>query len=67
MPLMSGIDALCEILNLNEKARVIFVSADESVKGQTIALGAKEFIKKPFDIYHLQNVIKEVMNLEIEE
>ena len=50
MPLMSGIDALSEILDYNKNAQVIFVSADEAVREQTIALGARDFIKKPFDI-----------------
>lgn len=64
MPLMSGIDALGEILDFNRNARVIFVSADEAVKEQTIALGAREFIKKPFDIRQLLIAIEKVMNLE---
>ncbi len=65
MPLMSGIDALIEILAFNKNAKVIFISADEAVKEQTIALGARGFIKKPFDIHQLLIVIKNVMNLEI--
>ena len=53
------------ILDYNKNAQVIFVSADEAVREQTIALGARDFIKKPFDIHQLLIVIEKVLNLKI--
>ncbi|MFX0073207.1 MAG: response regulator, partial [Candidatus Hermodarchaeota archaeon] len=65
MPLMSCIDALIEILAIDRNARIIFVSADDAIKEQTIQLGALEFIRKPFDIHQLLIVIEKIMNSEM--
>lgn len=46
-----GIDVLTEIMNINPETVVIIISAVgyEDVKDECIALGAKSYIKKPFD------------------
>ncbi len=53
MPLKNGIDASKEILLLDNKARIIFVSADGSVKEEALSIGATDFFNKPLDLFKL--------------
>ena len=50
MPNMDGIEALREIMSVDKKARVIMISdAGQQQKiDEAMAIGAKEFITKPF-------------------
>jgi two-component system chemotaxis response regulator CheY len=50
MPIKNGIDALKEILKIDEQARVIMVSADRSLKNIAKSVGAMGFIEKPFSM-----------------
>lgn len=56
-----GIDVLTEIININPEAVVIIISAVgyEDVKDECIALGAKSYIKKPFDTKDLLEILEE--------
>ena len=56
-----GIDVLTEIMNINPEAVVIIISAVgyEDVKDECIELGAKSYIKKPFDTKDLLQVLEE--------
>lgn len=47
MPLKNGIEATMEILELDENARILFVSADVSVKAKALEIGAVGFLQKP--------------------
>jgi two-component system chemotaxis response regulator CheY len=58
MPVMNGIDAMVEILRINKNSKIIFASADASVKEQAISMGATAFLNKPLDIQELIDVIK---------
>ncbi|MCK4384108.1 MAG: response regulator, partial [Candidatus Lokiarchaeota archaeon] len=53
MPVKNGMDALKEILIINNCAIVIFASADKSVKEEVLSMGAHSFKQKPFDIDYL--------------
>jgi two-component system chemotaxis response regulator CheY len=48
MPIMNGVDATKEILRINPKQKVIFVSADVLVEKEARDAGAIEFLPKPF-------------------
>jgi two-component system chemotaxis response regulator CheY len=56
-----GIDVLTEIMNINPEAVVIVISASgyENLKDECIALGAKSYIKKPFETETLLKVLEE--------
>ena len=56
-----GINVLTEIMNINPEAFVIIISAVgyEDVKDKCIELGAKSYIKKPFDTKTLLQVLEE--------
>ncbi len=57
MPIMNGIDAMKHILNIEKNIEIIFISADVSVKEVALSIGAKIFLKKPFDINKLQTIL----------
>lgn len=48
MPVMNGVDATKEIMRMNPKQKVIFVSADVLVEKEARDAGAVDFLPKPF-------------------
>jgi len=56
-----GINVLTEMMNINPEAYVIVVSAVgyEDVKDKCIKLGAKSYLKKPFNTKELLQVLEE--------
>jgi two-component system chemotaxis response regulator CheY len=62
MPIKNGIDATKEILQIENTTKIIFASADRSVKEQALSLGAKIFMEKPFTIDNLIKNIKSALN-----
>jgi two-component system chemotaxis response regulator CheY len=61
MPVKNGIDTTIEILKHNTNTKIIFTSADNSIKKEALAIGAKSFIEKPFNIQELHEEIKKVL------
>ena len=54
---MNGIDAAKQILQIEPRTRIIFLSADASVENETKAIGAYTFLKKPTSIYEIVKAI----------
>lgn len=48
MPEKTGLEASIEILNLDKKVKIIFVSADTSIGKKALSIGAFSFWDKPF-------------------
>jgi two-component system chemotaxis response regulator CheY len=48
MPVMNGVEATKEIIKINPRQKVIFVSADVLVEQEARTAGAIEFLPKPF-------------------
>ena len=65
MPVKNGLDAIVEILDIDKNEKIIFASADISVKEKAKSLGACAFLDKPFKIQKLlgiiQDIVKELM------
>lgn len=61
MPIKNGIEATIELIKLNSNSKIIFISADNSVKKQALSIGAKKFIEKPFSIQQLHQEIKSIL------
>ncbi|MFX0030970.1 MAG: response regulator [Candidatus Hermodarchaeota archaeon] len=61
MPVKNGIDATIEIISLSSNSKIIFISADNSVKKKALSIGAKSFIEKPFSIEQLHQEIKNII------
>lgn len=66
MPRMDGLTALREILRFDPQARVVMCSAlgQEALIAQAIALGAKDFIVKPFEPGRVLRVARAVLGLD---
>jgi len=62
MPCKNGLEATKEIMKMNGKSKVIFASADKSVREEAISLGARSFKSKPFSLEKLCSNIKKAMN-----
>ena len=60
MPVMNGIDAMIEILQINKGVKIIFSSADVSMKERAISMGAHVFLNKPFAFQELLNIINDI-------
>lgn len=58
MPVMKGAAATAEILEMDNNTKVLFVSADESVKPKAMEAGAVGFLTKPIRSAHLFDAIE---------
>jgi signal transduction histidine kinase len=56
---LSGIDVLREVRKIDSHVEVIVLTAYETLETarQAISLGASEYLKKPFDLDHIQKVV----------
>jgi two-component system chemotaxis response regulator CheY len=50
LPKMNGVEAMIDILQVDPKAKVLFVSADERARRLAMDNGAVDFIQKPFSL-----------------
>jgi len=64
MPIKNGIEATKEILEIDKKTKIIFLSADSTVESDAISLGVKKFVKKPFLTKQLIREITNVLSLQ---
>ena len=48
MPVKNGIETAKELLEGNGSLKIIFASADRSVREEALSIGAVSFIEKPF-------------------
>jgi len=58
MPSKNGIETTKEILNINPNSKIIFVSADYSVRDKALEVGAVDFLEKPIDFSTLFSMIE---------
>jgi two-component system chemotaxis response regulator CheY len=58
MPIKNGLDAMDEILKINRNEKIIFASADITVKEKAMNHGAIAFLDKPFKMNELLNTIE---------
>lgn len=57
MPLLSGLDLTKEILRTNPEQRVLFLSADDSVRDEVLSLGVGHFLEKPSDLKTIRKAV----------
>jgi len=62
MPIKNGIEAAIEILNLGNRSKIIFATADVSIKEHALEIGVFKVVHKPFDFDELLNSINEALN-----
>ena len=63
MPFKNGIEATKEILAFDSDCKIIFASADSSIKSLALSIGAINFLEKPFDIDNLILLIENMIPL----
>jgi len=61
MPSKDGVETTKEILKINPNIKIIFASADATVRDAALASGARSFLSKPFAISDLLAGIEEVV------
>ncbi len=57
IPLLSGLDLTKEILRTNPEQRVLFLSADDSVRDEVLSLGVGHFLEKPSDLKTIRKAV----------
>ena len=58
MPAKNGLETTQEILSINSDSKIIFVSADYTVKEKALEVGAIDFLEKPIDLNTLLTMIE---------
>ena len=58
MPAKDGLETTKEILSINLDCKIIFISADYSVRDKALEVGAIDFLEKPIDFNTLFRIIK---------
>jgi len=58
MPKKDGIETAAEIFDIDPSAKILFVSVDEGARERALALGAIDFIRKPFEVSEVLNVLE---------
>ena len=61
MPIKNGIEATKEILEISNHSKILFASADNSIKRLALSIGAISFLEKPFDLKTLIMEIKQIL------
>jgi two-component system chemotaxis response regulator CheY len=61
MPIKNGLDALKEILQIDHDSRIIFASADITIKEEVYSCGVKGFLDKPFTHKRLINILNQIL------
>ena len=62
MPVKNGIDASKEILQINPDVKILFITADQTIKKEAFSIGIAGFIDKPFTIQQLISSIKQCLD-----
>ncbi len=58
MPNKDGLEAMSEILALDPKAHIVFISADANVRESAMTSGASSFGLKPVTIRHMLDLVE---------
>ena len=63
MPEKNGLEATREILQIDPITKIIFASADTTMKEESLALGVVDFLEKPFSSQSLLNCLNKIKDL----
>ena len=65
MPIKSGLYAMREIMATNPGACFIFISADEGIREDVLAAGARAFLRKPATVREIYDAVDQVRRLVV--
>ena len=63
MPLKNGLETTKEILSIDSESKIIFISADYTVRKKAFEAGAIDFLEKPFDLSTLYTMIEKYISV----
>jgi response regulator of citrate/malate metabolism len=63
MPIKNGLDILKEILQIDGNLRIIFASADRTIKEKIYLCGAIGFLEKPFTHKKLVSTLNDCLDI----
>ena len=66
MPRKNGLEVTREILQMNPETKIIFISADHTVKNKAFKLGIMDFLEKPIDLDTLITTIENISSIKNE-
>ena len=61
MPIRNGLETAMEILSMDPDEKIIFISADSSVKEKALEIGVIDFLEKPFMLNKLKEAIDVIL------
>ncbi|MGA9141474.1 MAG: response regulator [Methanocella sp.] len=61
MPVMTGIEATREIMAIDPGVKIIFISADEHTREESLKAGAVAFLRKPVSIREIVSCVESVL------
>lgn len=61
MPVRNGLETAVEILKKDPDQKIVFVSADSTVKKAAMDLGVIDFLEKPFVLQKLRECIENIL------
>ncbi|MBY8989605.1 MAG: response regulator [Candidatus Lokiarchaeota archaeon] len=66
MPVKNGLETTEEILSISPDIKIIFVSADYTIKKKALEIGAIDFLEKPIDLNTLITMVEKYSVIENE-
>jgi two-component system chemotaxis response regulator CheY len=67
LPVMNGIDATGEILKIDPDTRIVFLSADDTIKDVAMRAGAFIFLKKPASIKDIVGAVEDAFRMPLQK
>ncbi len=61
LPSKSGVETTLILLRMDPHLKILFISADATVKTAAMASGAVGFLRKPFDLKEFVSIIRRVV------
>jgi CheY-like chemotaxis protein len=65
MPIKNGLDVLRVILEIDRNSKIVFASADRTIKEKVYLEGAMGFLDKPFTHKNLVSTLKNILDVSI--
>ncbi|MFX1389035.1 MAG: response regulator [Promethearchaeota archaeon] len=67
LPIKNGLNVMKEILKQDRESKIMFASADNSIKEESLKSGAISFIEKPFNFTKLKEEITKLSQSKYRE
>jgi DNA-binding NtrC family response regulator len=61
MPVRNGLETAMEILGMDPDEKIIFISADSTIRDKALEIGVLDFLEKPFMLSKLKDTIEAII------